>query len=436
MDGTNFDHFSAGDAPAANDEVVDLTRYFLEAHQIVLGVPCPVPAERVEAEISEALRILESPAGRLRAVLTFAVEASNVRGEPVRSLRFLRRFAFGDRIGIRKQAIDSMRGGREASPPPETPMEEEDLVEGFLVHLKIEEGKARHTIRTYAESIAVFRAFIGEHRIGLRDVAREDIIRFKGYLMERGNSPQTVNARLAAVRAFYNYLVLVREIETDPTRGIRRVPEHHKKLPILTADEVQRMLNVIDTDTILGARNHLLITMLFATGARIGELVNLRLPDIDQTRWTVTFRERKNKHDLSVPLPEPSIPILKNYLANVRPDLAAMAEPETADLLFFSKKGNRISRSNISRTIRGIAKRAGIEKQVSSHTFRRSVATIMANRDMPAELIRTFLGHRSINTTLKNYIAYSDEAQRRALEEFHPLSGQLRGVSGQKPRTG
>jgi integrase/recombinase XerD len=114
--------------------------------------------------------------------------------------------------------------------------------------------------------------------------------------------------------------------------------------------------------------------------------------------------------------------LLKRYLELVRPVFAVKAKPGCEELVFLSHNGMRLDRSPISRMLKQYEKIAGIEKRVSSHTFRRSVATVLANNGMPAELLRVFLGHKNINTTLNNYVAYSEEAQRRALEDYHPLA--------------
>ena len=119
---------------------------------------------------------------------------------------------------------------------------------------------------------------------------------------------------------------------------------------------------------------------------------------------------------------EALIELVKRYLELVRPIFAVKAKTDCEEFVFLSHNGMRLDRSPVSRALKQYAKLAGIEKRVSSHTFRRSVATVLANNGMPAELLRVFLGHRNINTTLNNYIAYSDEAQRRALEDYHPLA--------------
>lgn len=434
MKNTHLDRLPGEPPTPRAGEPVDLARHLLEAHDLVLGRPCPIPRERVEAEIAEILGLLEAPAARLRAALTFAVEALRSREEALTSLRFLRRFAFQERAEIRRIVGEALRGERAAPPRHETPMGEEDLVEGFLRYLRVEEGRAAQTAESYAQSVAVFRTFLARQRTGVREVRRDDLIAFKEELLRRGNCARTVNVRLAAIAALYRYLVLSHEVDQDPTQHVRRLPEQHRKMSVLSAAEVERLLDAIDRDGPFGERNHALVLTLFATGGRIGEVTGLRLSDVDLDHGTATFRERKNKHDNRVCLPKPAIGVLRRYVERIRPSLAKRAKPGCEDLLFLARGGGPCRRSNISRLLKRLARLVGVAKHVSTHTFRRSVATTMANNAMPAELIRTFLGHQSIATTLRNYVAYSEAAQRKAIEEYHPLSEQRWEVPGRAPK--
>jgi integrase/recombinase XerD len=301
-------------------------------------------------------------------------------------------------------------------------MEEEEMLREFERFERVEEGRTPNTAKSHKESIASFRAFLAARHTKLREATKEDVLSWKESLLERGNSERTVNVRLAGVKALFRFLEMSDLVDKDPSRIVRFLPEQKKRMSVLTAGEVDRILEAADRDTPGGLRDYFLIAFLFATGGRIGEVTGLKLRDLDLGRGIVLFRSRKNREDNAVTLTESCLALLKRYLDRVRPAFAGGAAPGFEDHVFLSVRGRPLDRSNISRLLKGYARAAKVEKNVSSHTFRRSIATILANNGMPAELLKLLLGHRDIDTTLRNYVVYSQEGQRKALEEFHPLS--------------
>jgi len=401
----------------------ELGRYLKELHLALIGRPCGVADLALSEEIARTLTTLEPPSERLRGVITIALEELKGAGEMLESIGFLRRFALRERIVTRALVREAL-GLKVAGPTDagEAPIAEEELLSRYIRHLKVEEGRTEHTMLSYRQSIAAFRAFLSKRYLKLKETTREDILAFKEGLLEKGNCPKTVNLRIAALRSLYGFLVITKELEEDPTRYVRKLPEERKRLSVLTPGEVDRFIQAIDRSTPGGLRDYAMVILLFASGGRIGEVTSLKVEDIDLKRGVLTFRKRKNKEDNQVSMTEALTDLLRRYLELVRPIFAAKAKSGHEDLVFLSHHGLPLDRSPVSRALKLYARAAGITKHVSSHTFRRSIATVLANNGMPAELLRVFLGHRNINTTLNNYIAYSDEAQRRALEDYHPLA--------------
>jgi integrase/recombinase XerD len=415
--------------------VDDLVRTFLEAYPVMLGRACPIPPADVRAEIARALERFEAPEVRIRAVMAAALDEAKGAGRLLESFDFLRRFRLREDLELRARVRDALgfeplapRKGKDAQPHP---MEEEELLREFERFERVEEGRTENTARSHGESIASFRAFLAERRMKIREASRDDVLSWKESLLERGNTERTVNVRLAGVKALYRFLEISELIDRDPSRNVRFLPEQKKRLAILTAAEVDRILDAIDRESPGGLRDYFLIAFIFTTGGRIGEVTGLSLRDVDLGRATVTFRGRKNKEDNVIALTESCVALLRRYVGEVRPVFAAGARPGFEDRLILSMRGRPLDRSNISRIVKRYAKIGKVEKPVSSHTFRRSIATILANNGMPAELLKLFLGHRKLDTTLRNYVVYSEAGQRRALEEFHPLAeGRASGIGG------
>jgi len=203
--------------------------------------------------------------------------------------------------------------------------------------------------------------------------------------------------------------------------------------------EIEQLVSAIDLERPSGFRDYTMVLLFCATGARLGEVIRLKVQDIDFARGVVTYKSRKNKDDAQIVLTPNVQAVFKHYLAKVRPKLLKKVKnPEWRDMFMLSSHGRPFHRGSVSNLLALYGKKAGLEKHVSAHTFRRSIATTLANNGMPAELLKVFLGHRSINTTLNHYVVYADEAQRRAVEDYHPMAlGKLlpdAAIAAPKPR--
>jgi len=206
-------------------------------------------------------------------------------------------------------------------------------------------------------------------------------------------------------------------------RFIKRLKVEHRSQTVLTVKEIEQILGAIDTTTVTGLHDYTMIVLFCATRARLGEVSRLKLADVDFEHGVVTYRERKNDDDAQVAITPNVEAVLKRYLEKARPKLLKrVRNPEHQDCFIISRSGRPFHRGAVSNLIALIARKAGLQKNVSAHCFRRSIGTALANNGMPAELLKVFLGHRSINTTLNHYVFYAEESQRRAVEDFHPLA--------------
>jgi integrase/recombinase XerD len=214
--------------------------------------------------------------------MTIALEELKAAGVMLESVGFLRRFTLRERIATRALVREAL-GLKAAGPttPAEPPIAEEELLQRYIRHLKVEEGRVEHTIVAYRQGIAAFRAFLAKRYLKLKEATREDVLAFKEELLEKGNCAKTINLRMAALRSLYSFLFITREVEIDPMRNVRKLPEERKRLAVLTPGEVDRFIKAIDRTTPGGLRDYALVILLFATGGRIGEVTTLRVQDID-----------------------------------------------------------------------------------------------------------------------------------------------------------
>ena len=260
----------------------DLVRYFLDAYPLVLGRTCPIAPTDVRAELARALERFEPPEARIRALLAAALDEAKAAARPIESLDFLGRFRLREDLEHRARVRDAL--GLEPMKPKEKggpqPMEEEEeeILREFERFERVEDGRTENTVKSHRESIASFRAFLAARHTKLREATREDVLSWKESLLDRGNSARTVNVRLAGVKALYRFLELSDLIERDPSRVVRFLPEQHKRMSILTAGEVDRILEAIDRETPGGLRDYFLLAFLFATGGRIGEVTKPHAP--------------------------------------------------------------------------------------------------------------------------------------------------------------
>ena len=398
----------------------ELLQELRDLHETALARPLPFPAEILAGEVGRALRDLD-PARKVRDIFQAAIEEARAAKVALEDLTFLKRVVLRERVELRKLVRTILGVSETGTVNPSAG--DDELVEGWKKHLLVEQGRTETTIGTYAKSIELFRRFLAPRAIRLKDVDRDDVLGYKEALIRAGNCALTVNGKLGALRSFYDYLAFTGDLERSPLKFVRWLKPERRRLPVLTVQELERFVAAIDPGTTRGLRDLALVILLCATGARLGEVLRLKVTDVDFGRGVVIYRTRKNHEDVEVVVTENAQAVLKQYIEKARPKLLRKVKsPEERERFILSSFGRPLHRGTISKSLVYYGKQAGIEKRISPHVFRRPIATTLANNGMPAEPLKVFLGHRSISTTLNHYVVYAAESQRRAVEDFHPLS--------------
>jgi integrase/recombinase XerD len=280
----------------------------------------------------------------------------------------------------------------------------------FLDHLALERGLAHNTIAAYRRDLEAHLAFLRE--IGVerpRDAGESYLLRYLARLRKAGAAPATVLRNLSAVRSFYRYLVREGMIGADPTANIesRRL---EARLPgVLSLDEVEAILAKPDTSTARGLRDCALLELLYASGLRVSELVELEVGDLNLKLGFVRCIGKGSKERI-VPLGRKAIEALERYLGTRKSGATA---------LFPGRSRGKLTRVACWQIIKRYAALAGVKTHVSPHTLRHSFATHLLERGADLRSIQEMLGHADISTT-EIYTHVSIDHLREVYQSTHP----------------
>ncbi len=258
----------------------------------------------------------------------------------------------------------------------------------FLEYLKYERRVSVNTVDSYGENLLLLKNYTNKDLISLK---KEDI---KDFLDNVEATARTKAHYLTVFNSFYKYLVFMDKIKSNPCDGIK-APKLEKKLPTyLTNEEIAKLFNIRLTKPV-DYRNKAILEVMYATGARISEVINLELNQIDFEEC-ITRVVGKGKKERIIPLDDVAIEALDNYINNYRPFLI---KNETCNYVFLNKNGEKISRQMIFKILKNLANKAGITKEISPHTLRHSFASNLLNNGADLRVIQELLGHENLETT-------------------------------------
>ena len=221
---------------------------------------------------------------------------------------------------------------------------------------------------------------------------------------------------ISGLKGFYKYLLLEDIIKTDPTQLLEG-PKLQRKLPdILSVEEIKQIISAIDLSKPEGGRNRAIIETMYSSGLRVSEAANLKISCLHLDIGFIRVTGKGNKERL-VPIGEDAIKQIKIYKENIRVHIPVKKNLE--DILFLNRRGGQLSRVMIFMIIKELAKKAGIEKIISPHTFRHSFATHLVEGGADLRAVQEMLGHESITTT-EIYTHLDREYLRDTLQRFHP----------------
>ena len=297
-------------------------------------------------------------------------------------------------------------------------------IANFLSALSVEKGSSNNTLDAYRNDLSQFAAFVRkqtakseETQLGWEVVDRSLLLNYLVNLRERSYAPATMARKVAAVKSFFNFLVAEGRLEKSPAEGIAG-PKVGKSLPkAISVDEVERLLELPDKrSTPEGKRDKAMLELLYATGMRVTELVSLNVRDVNLRAGFVRCFGKGSKERI-IPIHSMAIRAVKGYLDDVRARLLG-ATGETA--LFLNRRGQRLTRQGLWLILKGYAKKAGIETEITPHVLRHSIAThLLHSGKMNLRELQELLGHANISTT-QVYTHLTTERMRRVYDSAHP----------------
>lgn len=290
-------------------------------------------------------------------------------------------------------------------------------VDEFLHHLAIERGLSPHTLEAYSQAV---RRFVsgggwGSDMKGLKGLGRPEIMDYLSQLRQQGLSHASLACHLAALRAFFRFLVSEGHLSQDPTVDLES-PGIERKLPkVLSGEEVEALLDQPDPRTPLGQRDAAMLELLYATGLRVSELISLTLNDLNLEAGYLKSRGKGGKERL-VPLGELASQKVREYLDGAR-SLGAKVQDDHR--LFLNRSGKGLTRQGFWKVIKVYARKAGIPGEVSPHSLRHSFATHLLEGGADLRSVQEMLGHADISTT-QIYTRVRKERLRALYNKYHP----------------
>lgn len=289
-----------------------------------------------------------------------------------------------------------------------------NLTKSFLDYLSVEKGLSKNTLEAYGQDLETYLGFLSQSKLGdWSKVKRDHVMEFMIGERKRGCEAATIARRVVAIKLFHRFLVRERLIEEDITSVIES-PKLWKKLPhFLTSAEMEAILQAPDLETDHGIRDKALLECLYATGMRVSEVSGISLSDVNLESAYVRCKGKGSKERI-VPIGQKAIEACRIYLKKVR------AHYKTAsDRFFLGRLGGPLSRIAIWELIKKNAKLAGIEKNITPHTFRHSFATHLLERGADLRIVQELLGHADIATT-QIYTHVSRDRLKGVHAKFHP----------------
>lgn len=296
----------------------------------------------------------------------------------------------------------------------------QSYIKHFKNYLRLERSLSGNSVEAYVRDVEKLEEFLELSKIDVAParVQEEHLSAFLKYIAELGLAAHSQARMLSGIKAFFKYLLLENEITEDPTELLES-PRLPRKLPdVLSYEEIETMLSAIDHSTPEGTRNRAIIEVLYSSGLRVSELTDLQLTNC---HFDIGFLRIIGKGDKMrlVPIGREAIKYTQIYLDHVRGDIAPQKGSE--DIVFLNRRGGQLSRVMIFLMIKDAAEKAGIDKNVSPHTFRHSFATHLIEGGASLRAVQEMLGHESITTT-EIYTHLDRDYLRQIITEFHPRS--------------
>lgn len=284
----------------------------------------------------------------------------------------------------------------------------------FFDFLENDKKLSENTLQSYKRDLKQFRKYLEDCEIHYNRVKESDIKDYIKELQEEGKKPSSISRCIASIRSFYQFVLKNRKVKADPTANIQS-PKIEKRVPsVLTAKEVELLLDQPKDVDLKGIRDKAMLEFAYATGMRVTEIISLNIDDVNLEEGYVTCKHGNRQRN--IPLGTMSLKALKEYVEEAR-DILVKTEGEQA--LFVNINGSRLTRQGFWKIIKYYKEQAHITKDITPHVLRHSFATHLLQNGADLKAIQTMLGHSDISST-QVYMQFQDEGLKNVYKKAHP----------------
>jgi integrase/recombinase XerD len=289
------------------------------------------------------------------------------------------------------------------------------LIDRFLDAIWMERGLSENTLGAYRADLLALNQRLLSRRVDLARAGRADVLDYIAWRVESGAKPRSTARQLSSFRRFYRYLLRQGLLLEDPTVQIA-MPKIGRALPqSLTEEEVDALLGAPAVAEALGHRDRAMLEVLYATGVRVSELINLKMSQVNLNQGVLRIVGKGDRERL-IPLGDEAQDWLKEFVNGPRVEI--LLERQT-DYLFPTRRGDRMTRQAFWHIIKRYAKKAGVKKKLSPHTVRHAFATHLLNNGADLRVVQLLLGHSDVSTT-QIYTHVARERMKELHSRHHP----------------
>lgn len=289
-----------------------------------------------------------------------------------------------------------------------------EYLNGYERYLTEEKKASPNTLSSYLRDVRQYLSWLEEEGLSPIQASHADVEAYSRSMTARGKSAATVTRSQASLKSFYSWLMEIGQVEENPARGLTQTKVERKLPHILTSREVELFLEQPDPSDAKGCRDKAMLELLYATGIRVSELINLNLDNLNLSAGFLRCPTKKK--DRIIPLYPTAVRALADYIEFVRPQLIDRPEERA---LFVNMNGARMSRQGFWKIIKSYQEMAGIQKDITPHTLRHSFAAHLLENGADLHSIQEMLGHADISST-QVYTQVVNQRLKAVYSRTHP----------------
>lgn len=285
-------------------------------------------------------------------------------------------------------------------------------VQRYLDYLRDERNASSHTVVNYAVDLKAWSHFCEERKWTMGGISHRQLREYLAFLFDRGYQRSSIGRKVAAIKAFYKFMVRFKYAEMNPAHALS-TPRQERKLPtVLSLEEALKLIRGPQADDLASSRDRAVLETLYSTGIRASELVQLDEEDVDRREGVVRVKGKGRKERI-VPIGSSALQALNQY-RQLRDK-----KPGASQVMFANLRGGRLTSRSVGRIVKRYLDACGSKGKVSPHTLRHSFATHLLNAGADLRAVQELLGHASLSTTQK-YTHVTTEEIKRVYEKAHP----------------